>query len=72
MTIAEACFKPRIYLLQSDYNGIDNIHMIDLDKIWMFKEGISYVIPYKKRGKKVIENWDEALQAAINMSKDLS
>lgn len=35
MTIAEACFKPRIYLLQSDYNGIDNIHMIDLDKIWM-------------------------------------
>jgi FkbM family methyltransferase len=33
MTIAEACFKPRIYLLQSDYNGIDNIHMIDLDKI---------------------------------------
>jgi hypothetical protein len=44
----------------------------DLDKKWMFKEGISYVIPYKKRGKKIIENWDEALQAAINMSKDLS
>jgi hypothetical protein len=44
----------------------------DLDKKWMFKEGISYVIPYTKRGKKIIENWDEALQAAINMSKDLS
>ena len=26
----------------------------------------------KKRGKKIIETWDEALQAAINMSKDLS
>jgi len=44
----------------------------DLDKRWMIESGISYVIPYKKRGKKVIENWDEALQAAINMSKDLS
>jgi hypothetical protein len=44
----------------------------DLDKKWMENSGISYVIPYKKRGKKVIENWDEALQAAINMSKDLS
>jgi hypothetical protein len=38
----------------------------------MRESGISYVIPYKKRGKKVIENLDEALQAAINMSKDLS
>ena len=43
-----------------------------LDKKWMRESGISYVIPYKKRGKKVIKNWDEALQAAINMSKDLS
>ena len=43
-----------------------------LDKKWMRESGISYVIPYKKRGKKVIENMDECLQAAINMSKDLS
>ena len=43
-----------------------------LDKKWMRESGISYVIPYKKRGKKIIENWDESLQAAINMSKDLS
>jgi len=35
MTIAEACFKSRIYLLQSDYNGCDNTHMMDLDKMWM-------------------------------------
>jgi hypothetical protein len=44
----------------------------DLDKRWMKDSGISYVIPYKKRGNKVIETWEEALQAAINMSKDLS
>jgi len=43
-----------------------------LDKKWMRESGISYVIPYKKRGKKIIENMDECLQAAINMSKDLS
>jgi hypothetical protein len=44
----------------------------ELDKKWMRESGISYVIPYKKRGKKVIENFEECLQAAINMSKDLS
>jgi len=44
----------------------------DLDKRWMDESGVSYVIPYKKRGKSLIENMDECLQAAINMSKDLS
>jgi hypothetical protein len=44
----------------------------ELDKKWMRESGISYVIPYKKRGSKVIETLEEALQAAINMSKDLS
>lgn len=44
----------------------------DIDKKWMDKSGISYVIPYTKRGNKVIETWEEALQAAINMSQDLS
>jgi hypothetical protein len=38
----------------------------------MRESGIGYVIPYKKRGSKVIETWEEALQAAINMSKELS
>jgi len=33
---------------------------------------ISDVIPFKMRGTKLIENWDEAKQAAINMSKYLS
>ena len=43
-----------------------------LDKKWMRESGISYVIPFKKRGKKVIETLEEALQAAINMSNELS
>jgi hypothetical protein len=44
----------------------------DLDKKWMDESGISYVMPYTKRGKLVIEDMGMALQAAINMSKDLS
>jgi hypothetical protein len=43
-----------------------------LDKKWMRESGIGYVIPYKKRGKLIIEDMGMALQAAINMSKDLS
>jgi len=38
----------------------------------MDESGISYVIPFKKRGKLIIEDMGMALQAAINMSKDLS
>jgi hypothetical protein len=44
----------------------------DLDRKWMNESGISYVIPFKMRGPKIIETWDEARQAAINMSKYLS
>jgi hypothetical protein len=44
----------------------------DLDRKWIEKDGIPYVIPFKMRGPKIIENWDEARQAAINMSKYLS
>jgi len=44
----------------------------DLDRKWIEESGISYVIPFKMRGPKIIENWDEARQAAINMSKYLS
>lgn len=44
----------------------------DLDRRWMNESGISYVIPFKMRGPKIIETWDEARQAAINMSKYLS
>lgn len=44
----------------------------DLDRKWIEKSGISYVIPFRMRGPKLIENWTEARQAAINMSKYLS
>ena len=43
-----------------------------LDKKWMRESGIAYVMPYTKRGRKIIENMVECLQAAINMSKELS
>lgn len=42
------------------------------DKKWMEDDGISHVIPFNKRGSKVIETWEEAKQAAINISKYLS
>ena len=38
----------------------------------MLESGISNVIPFKKRGSKVIETLEDALQAAINMSNELS
>lgn len=42
------------------------------DKKWMVSDGIKSVIPFNKRGKKVIENWKEAREAAICLSKHLS
>jgi hypothetical protein len=44
----------------------------ELTKKWMDEDGISYVIPYTKRGKKIIQTLEEAKQAAINISKELS
>jgi hypothetical protein len=44
----------------------------ELDKEWMSTDGISYVIPFKFRGKKIIENMREAFEAARNMSNYLS
>ena len=34
LTIAEACFKPRICILLPEYNSPDNIHMKGLDNVW--------------------------------------
>jgi hypothetical protein len=44
----------------------------DLDRRWIEEDGISHVIPFRLRGPKLIETWEEARQAAINMSKYLS
>jgi hypothetical protein len=44
----------------------------DFDKRHIYNDGIKSVIPFNKRGKQVIEDWKDARQAAINMSKYLS
>ncbi len=44
----------------------------EFDMTHIYNEGIVSVIPFNKRGKKVIENWKEAREAAIAMSKYLS
>jgi len=44
----------------------------EFDRKWMEEDGISCIMPFKSRGAKVIETWEEAKQAAINMSKYLS
>lgn len=43
-----------------------------LDKKWLCEDGVAGFIPFNMRGKKVIENWDEAIEAAKNLSKYLS
>ena len=44
----------------------------EFDRKWMTVDGIASVIPFNRRGKKVIETWEEAKEAAINVSKYLS
>lgn len=44
----------------------------DFDKKSIYGDGIKAVIPFNQRGKEVIKNWEQAKQAAINMSKYLS
>lgn len=44
----------------------------ELGRKWMDEDGISYVIPFKLRGSKLIETMEEAFEAAKNMSNYLS
>ena len=44
----------------------------ELGKKWMDNDGISYVIPFKLRGSKIIETMEDAFEAAKNMSNYLS
>lgn len=44
----------------------------EFDKKFIYNDGIKSVIPFNRRGKKVISQWNEAWAAAINMSKYLS
>lgn len=43
----------------------------EFDRKWMTVDGIASVIPFNRRGKKVIETWEEAREAAISLSKYL-
>jgi len=44
----------------------------DFDKKYIYGDGIKAVMPFNQRGKEIIKNWEQAKQAAINMSKYLS
>jgi len=44
----------------------------ELGKKWMDGDGISYVIPFKLRGSRIIESIEDAFEAAKNMSNYLS
>ena len=44
----------------------------ELGKRWMDADGISYVIPYKLRGSRIIETMEDAFESAKNMSNYLS
>jgi hypothetical protein len=44
----------------------------ELGKKWMDGDGISYVIPFRLRGSKIIETMEDAFIAAKNMSNYLS
>ncbi len=44
----------------------------ELGRKWMDEDGMSYVIPFKLRGSKLIETMEEAFEAAKNISNYLS
>ena len=44
----------------------------EFDRKWLTEDGVGGFIPFNMRGKKVIETFDEVLQAANNLSKYLS
>jgi hypothetical protein len=44
----------------------------DFDRKWLEEDGIGSVIPFRKRGAIEIVTWEQARQAAINLSNHLS
>ena len=43
----------------------------DFDRKHIYNDGIKSVIPFNKRGKHMIKNWEDAMIAAMNLSKYL-
>ena len=50
--------------------SIKNADEFDMKHI--YNEGIASVIPFNKRGKKIIKTWEDSKEAAISLSKYLS
>ena len=82
-TIGDRVFDNYYLPVQSDYtkeewDGYykkyqDSLSKADkFDKDWMTVDGIASVIPFNKRGKQIIKTWEDAKEAAINISKYLS
>ena len=60
---------------QTEYNDSLEEAKAEGNQFWIndiTNDGISGVIPFKQRGSKIIETFEEAAQAAINLSKYLS
>lgn len=62
---------------QQEWDGYYKKYQNSLSKAnkfdnWMTVDGIASVIPFNRRGKKVIKNWRDAEEAAISLSKYLS
>ena len=80
--IGDRLFNDKYKPIKEDYskeewNGYENKFKElydsedELGKKWMDTDGISYVIPFKLRGKKKIETMEESYEAAENMSNYL-
>jgi hypothetical protein len=63
---------------QEEWDGYNKKYQVSLskadefDKKWIVSDGIASVIPFNKRGKKVIKTWEDAKEAVISLSKYLS
>jgi hypothetical protein len=44
----------------------------EFDTKWLTEDGVAGFIPFNQRGKRVIETWEEAMEAAKNLSNYLS
>lgn len=84
--IGDRIFEPGYTPVEEDYpewqwaglvekfNESMNKAIAEKDDFWikdLHNDGISSITPFRLRGRKEIENWSEALEAAINMSKYL-
>jgi len=80
--IGDRFFDPEYYPRMEDYDieewssyrdKMERRISKDIDKIGLFDAySLRDLMPYNRRGKKIIENWDEAEEAAKKLSQHLS